>query len=82
MRWLASLDYPLERFTGQPLGPIDATMQEFARPLVEKAAAVMSFNEAWIMLAVLVAVSLLALPLMKKPPTASLAVAPKPHSLS
>ncbi len=61
----AYVGLPLERFNGQPLGPINETMQEMAKPLVERAAVVMSFNEAWAVLAVLVALSLAALPFMK-----------------
>ena len=61
----AYVGLPLERFNGQPLGPINETMQEMAKPLVERAAAVMSFNEAWAVLAGLVALSLVVLPLMK-----------------
>ena len=44
---------PLDRFNGQPLGPIDSATQEMIKPLVERAAATMSFNDAWLMLACL-----------------------------
>ena len=56
---------PIDKFNGQPLGVVDASTQEMIRPLVERAAATMSFNEAWLMLAVLVGLSLFALPWMK-----------------
>ena len=56
---------PLDRFNGQPLGPIDPATQEMIKPPVERAAATMSFNDAWLMLAVLVGLTLLALPWMK-----------------
>jgi DHA2 family multidrug resistance protein len=56
-----------ERFTGVPLGPIDQATKDFVAPLVERAAAVASFNDAWLMLAVLVGLSLLAVPLFRKP---------------
>lgn len=56
---------PLDRFQGQPLGPTDPATQEMIKPLVERAAATMSFNDAWLMLAVLVGLSLFALPWMK-----------------
>jgi DHA2 family multidrug resistance protein len=53
---------PLERFTGEPLGPLDEFTKQMVAPLVEAAAATMSFNEAWLLLGGLVAVSLLAVP--------------------
>jgi DHA2 family multidrug resistance protein len=57
-----------ERFTGVPIGPVDQATKDFVAPLVERAAAVASFNDAWLLLAVLVGLSLLALPLLRKPP--------------
>ena len=57
-----SVGLSTERFKGVPLGPIDTATQEFVRPLVERAAAVASFNDAWLLLAVLVALALLAVP--------------------
>jgi DHA2 family multidrug resistance protein len=58
----AFVGLPLDRFTGKPLGPISEDMRQFAEPLVKKAAATMSFNEAWLVLGALVALSMLALP--------------------
>ena len=55
-----------ERFTGVPIGPIDQATKDFVAPLVERAALVASFNDAWLLLAVLVGLSLLALPLFRK----------------
>jgi DHA2 family multidrug resistance protein len=55
-----------ERFTGVPLGPVDQATKDFVAPLVERAALVASFNDAWLLLAVLVGLSLLALPLFRK----------------
>jgi DHA2 family multidrug resistance protein len=63
----ALVGLPLERFTGVPLDNIDATTQELVEPLVRRAAAVESFNEAWLLLGILVAVSLVIIPLMKRP---------------
>jgi len=56
-----------ERFTGVPIGPVDQATKDFVAPLVERAAAVAAFNEAWLLLAVLVGLALLALPLFRKP---------------
>jgi len=56
-----------ERFTGMPIGPIDQATREFVQPLVERAAMVASFNDAWLLLAVLVGLSLLAVPLFRRP---------------
>ncbi|MGE4062684.1 MAG: DHA2 family efflux MFS transporter permease subunit [Rhodospirillaceae bacterium] len=58
----AFVGLPLERFTGEPLGPMDEYTQSLAAPMVERAAATMSFNEAWLLLGALVGLSLLALP--------------------
>lgn len=44
----AFVGLPLERFTGVPLPPLDAATQEALRPLVERAALTVSFNEAWL----------------------------------
>ena len=63
----AFVGLPLDRFTGVPLNNIDQTAREMIEPLVRRAAMVSSFNEAWMLLGALVAVALLALPLMKKP---------------
>jgi len=54
------------RFTGVPLGPIDGATRDFVAPLVERAAAVASFNDAWLLLAALVLLSLLTLPLFRR----------------
>lgn len=69
----AFVGLPLERFQGQPMEEISEATREIVQPLVEKAAAVMSFNDAWIVIGSLVALSLLALPLMKKVPPATTA---------
>jgi DHA2 family multidrug resistance protein len=52
---------PTDRFTGKPLGPVDADIQEFARPLVERAGLVSAINEAWAMMAVAMALALVAI---------------------
>jgi MFS transporter, DHA2 family, multidrug resistance protein len=57
---------PLERFHNVPLGPIDATTQEFVRPLVEHAAATAAMNEAFLALGAFFLLSLLALPWLRR----------------
>jgi len=52
---------PTDRFTGKPLGPIDADIQEIARPLVERAGLVSAINEAWAMMAIAMALALVAI---------------------
>ncbi len=41
---------PLSHFHGMPLGPVDQDAKDLFAPLVKKAALVMSFNEAWLIL--------------------------------
>jgi DHA2 family multidrug resistance protein len=55
-----------ERFTGVPLGPVDQATKDFVAPLVERAAAVAAFNDAWLLLAFLVALALLAVPCFRR----------------
>jgi len=57
----AFVGLPLARFTGKPVGAVDETTRQMIEPLVQRAAATMSFNDAWLLLAALAAVSLLAL---------------------
>jgi DHA2 family multidrug resistance protein len=57
---------PLERFHDVPLGPIDAATKEFVQPLVERAAATASMNEAFLMLGAFFLLSLLALPWLRR----------------
>jgi DHA2 family multidrug resistance protein len=52
---------PPDRFTGKPLGPVDADVQEFARPLVERAGLVSAINEAWAMMAIAMALALIGI---------------------
>jgi DHA2 family multidrug resistance protein len=57
---------PLANFHNVPLGPIDEATRAQVAPLVEQAALVLSFNEAWLVVGGLFAVSLLALPLLRR----------------
>jgi DHA2 family multidrug resistance protein len=63
---------PAETVASAPSRTIDAALVEMVRPLVERAALVEAVNEAWMMLAVLTALALLALPLIGRghPPRA------------
>jgi DHA2 family multidrug resistance protein len=57
---------PVQFFHGQDMGPVDETMRAIAEPLIRKAALVQSFNEAWIVIGALFALSLLVLPFMRQ----------------
>jgi MFS transporter, DHA2 family, multidrug resistance protein len=57
---------PLDRFHNVPLGPIDAATQELVQPLVERAAATASMNEAFLALGAFFLLSLLALPWLRR----------------
>jgi MFS transporter, DHA2 family, multidrug resistance protein len=52
---------PTERFTGVPIGEVDATTRAFVAPLVERAGLVAAFNDAWLLLGGLVALSMFVL---------------------
>lgn len=57
---------PLDRFHNVPLAPIDQATKDLVAPLVERAAAVASFNEAWLVLGAVFLLSLVLLPLMRR----------------
>jgi DHA2 family multidrug resistance protein len=56
---------PTERFTGVPIGAIDEATRALVAPLVERAGLVAAFNDAWLIVGGLVALSMLALPLFR-----------------
>jgi DHA2 family multidrug resistance protein len=58
---------PTERFTGVPIGPVDEATRALVAPLVERAGLVAAFNDAWLLIGGLVALSMLALPLLRAP---------------
>jgi DHA2 family multidrug resistance protein len=58
---------PLDRFNGHPLTNVDQATRDIVTPLVERAGLVQAFNEAWIVLGVVVLVSVLAVPLLRCP---------------
>lgn len=55
---------PLGRFHGVPVH-VTAAQTELARPLVERAAATIAFNEAWLLLAALMCAAFVLLPLLR-----------------
>ncbi len=67
---------PPDHFVGKPIGPVDQATVDLVTPLVRRAATVMSFNDAWLMLGLLLLASLLVLPILKKVPL-SLETTPK-----
>jgi DHA2 family multidrug resistance protein len=58
---------PTERFTGVPIAAVDEATRALVAPLVERAGLVAAFNDAWLMIGGLVALSMLALPLFRAP---------------
>jgi DHA2 family multidrug resistance protein len=56
---------PSEFFHGQDMGPVSQAMRDYAEPMVRKAALAQSFNDAWILIGVLFALSLLVIPFMR-----------------
>jgi MFS transporter, DHA2 family, multidrug resistance protein len=61
----ALVGLPTQYFHGQDMGPIQPGMRAFVEPLIQKAAMVQSFNEAWIVLGVLFVLVLFAIPLVR-----------------
>jgi DHA2 family multidrug resistance protein len=55
-----------ERFHNVPLGPVDEATKEFVRPLVERAAAVESFNDAYLVLGAVFLLAVVILPLLMR----------------
>jgi MFS transporter, DHA2 family, multidrug resistance protein len=58
---------PTEQFTGVPIGAVDEATRALVAPLVERAGLVAAFNDAWLMVGGLVALSMLALPFFRAP---------------
>jgi DHA2 family multidrug resistance protein len=57
---------PLDRFTGAAIGPVDAATQETVRPLVERAALTLSFNEAWLAVGITFVAAMLMVPFVPR----------------
>jgi DHA2 family multidrug resistance protein len=56
-----------ERFIGVPLTAIDEATRKAIEPLVQRAGLIAAFNDAWLFVGGLVALSLLLLPLLRRP---------------
>ncbi|HEY4469678.1 MAG TPA: hypothetical protein VGN21_00825, partial [Stellaceae bacterium] len=56
----------LDRFTGQPIGPVDDATRDLVAPLVEHAGLTMALNEAWLLLGGFMLLSLLAVPWLRR----------------
>lgn len=61
----AFVGLPLDGFDGTPLPPIDEATRAYVTPLIEKAALVLAFNEAWLVLGLAFAASVVLAPLIK-----------------
>ena len=57
---------PLDRFLGQPIGPIDQETRDLVAPLVEHAGLTLALNEAWLLLGGIVLLSLIAVPFLRR----------------
>jgi DHA2 family multidrug resistance protein len=67
---------PPSLFKNALLGPIDQATKEMVRPLIDRAALVLSFNDAWLMLGTIFVLALMAVPLMRQLPIAANCAAP------
>jgi len=56
---------PVQYFHNQPMGPVDPSMRAFVEPMIQRAALVQSFNEAWIVIGALFVLALFALPFVR-----------------
>jgi DHA2 family multidrug resistance protein len=58
---------PTERFIGVPITEVDEATRQTVEPLVRRAGLVAAFNDAWLFVGGLVLLSLLLLPLLRRP---------------
>ena len=70
---------PVALFHNVPMGPVYAMTQATVPPMVGRAALTESINEAWLAIALLFAISMLALPLMRRAHLADSAMGPGVH---
>ena len=64
----AFVGLPVEKFQNLPMPPVDEATRHIIAPLIERAALVQAFNDAWLMLGAVFLASLLLLPFLKKAP--------------
>ena len=57
---------PVELVAGQTMATIDPSDLALVRPIIARAAATVAFNEGWIVLGSLTALTLLVLPLLRR----------------
>src|SRR5690348_7160788 len=57
---------PPDKFNGTPMPPVDEATKEQIAPLVERAALVLSFNEAWLMFGIVFAAGAVAIAFMPR----------------
>ena len=57
---------PPDKFHNQVMGPIDEATRQTVAQLVERAGLSISFNEAWLMLGIFFALSLICLPFLRR----------------
>ncbi len=55
-----------DKFNGKPMPPVDEATKEQIAPLVERAALVLSFNEAWLMFGIVFALTAIAIAFMPR----------------
>jgi len=67
----AIVGLPTAPFKGHDMGPVDPIMKAMVEPLIQKAALTLAFNEAWLVVGGLFALSLLALPFIGRVPPMS-----------
>jgi MFS transporter, DHA2 family, multidrug resistance protein len=63
---------PVASFHNAPMGPIDDITKHIVAPLVDRAALVLSFNEAWLMLGTIFAFAFVGVPLLRRLPKRAL----------
>jgi MFS transporter, DHA2 family, multidrug resistance protein len=56
---------PVQYFHGQPMGPIDPSIRAYVEPLIQRAAFVVSFNEAWMLIGILFLISMFFVPFVR-----------------
>jgi MFS transporter, DHA2 family, multidrug resistance protein len=78
---------PTERFTGVPIGPVDQATRELVAPLVERAALVAAFNDAWLWIGGAILLTLTLVPFLRISPrgleqSAAITISNQPRMLA